>query len=276
MELSPAEQLCYSTVRIECTTKIGRSTGTGFFFNFLDNKETHEKVPCIVTNKHVVDGVVEGILVLTCLDSQEKEYLHRVNISDFRQAWIFHPNHDVDLCIMPINPIFELTRQQGHKPFYVALHKDIIPTKAQLEDLSALEDIIMIGYPDGIWDAVNNKPILRKGITATHPKRDFNGEKKFLIDAACFPGSSGSPVLILNQGRYSNKAGTVIIGSRVILLGVLHAGPQHTAQGQIRFANIPTNITSIPNNLGLVIKSEELIIFDSILKNIIDKSKSAK
>lgn len=273
MELSLADQLCYSTVRIECTTKNGRSTGTGFFFNFLYNKETHENVPCIVTNKHVVDGAIEGVFVLTCIDSQGNEYLHRVNIADFRQAWIFHPKQDVDLCIMPINPVFELSRKQGHNPFYIALHNDIIPTQSQLDDLTALEDIIMIGYPDGIWDSVNNKPILRKGITATHPKRNFNGEKKFLIDAACFPGSSGSPVLIFNQGSYSNKNGSVIIGSRVILLGVLHAGPQHTAQGQIRFANIPTTFTSIPNNLGLVIKSEEMMIFDSILKSLIEKNK---
>lgn len=52
----------------------------------------------------------------------------------------------------------------------------------------------MVGYPDGIWDEFNNQPIVRRGITATHPKNDFNGKGEFLIDAVCFPGSSGSPV----------------------------------------------------------------------------------
>lgn len=271
MDLSPSEQLCYSTIRIECITSNGTSTGTGFFFNFLENKETHTHVPCVVTNKHVVENALHGILVLTCKMPDGTEYLHRVNVTDFRQSWIFHPESSVDLCIMPFQPIVEEVLKQGHHPYYIALSANLIPSKEQLEDLSALEDIIMIGYPDGIWDSVNNKPILRKGITATHPKRNFNGEKKFLIDAACFPGSSGSPVLILNQGSYSDRKGTVFIGNRAMFLGVLHAGPQHTAQGQIRFANIPTTFTSIPNNLGLVIKSDALYAFEDILKELLLK-----
>ena len=40
MNLSISEQLTYSTVRIECELKMGGvSTGTGFFFNFLEDKE---------------------------------------------------------------------------------------------------------------------------------------------------------------------------------------------------------------------------------------------
>ena len=124
----------------------------------------------------------------------------------------------------------------------------------------------MVGYPDGIWDEFNNQPIIRRGITATHPKNDFNGKNEFLIDAACFPGSSGSPVLILYQGGYVDKKGNLNWGgSRVMLLGIMYAGPQHTAEGNISFAAIPKAYTSIPNNLGLVIKSSRLMEFKSSL-----------
>lgn len=36
----------------------------------------------------------------------------------------------------------------------------------------------------------------RRGITATNINFDYNGKKEFVIDAACFPGSSGFPVFI--------------------------------------------------------------------------------
>ena len=111
-------------------------------------------------------------------------------------------------------------------------------------------------------------PIFRRGITATHPNLDWNGKPEFLIDAACFPGSSGSPVFLYNQVGYATKSGGMTIGpSRLKLIGILYAGPQHTISGEIKIVTIPTQnvpvaISSIPNNLGIVIKATKLEDFE--------------
>lgn len=49
-----------------------------------------------------------------------------------------------------------------------------------MNKLDAMEDVIMVGYPVGLWDSVNNRPIFRRGITATDPKVDFEGKKNFM------------------------------------------------------------------------------------------------
>lgn len=263
-----SDQLTHSTIRIECKTNCGICSGTGFYFNFLLSEDKTCGVPCIVTNKHVVNDAIDGTLSFSCKinDITHNETIH---IKEFKQAWIFHPDPNIDLCIMPVMPILESLTKQGKQPIIVWFDKTLIPTKEQIDNLTAIEDIIMIGYPDGIWDSINNKPIFRKGITATHPKYNFNGKKEFLIDAACFPGSSGSPVIIVNQGSYANGNG-IAIGNRLYFMGIMYAGPQHTAAGEIRFAT-PTTYTRIPNNLGAVIKAEQLLVFDKILEKIVNR-----
>lgn len=39
----------------------------------------------------------------------------------------------------------------------------------------------MVGYPNGIWDEKNNKPIFRKGITATDIRFDTMVKKNLLL-----------------------------------------------------------------------------------------------
>ena len=130
---------------------------------------------------------------------------------------------------------------------------------------------LAISYPNGIRDEKNNMPIVRRGITATNPKYDYNGLPIFVIDCACFPGSSGSPVLIFDQGGYLDAKGNLNLGSgRVILLGVLFAGPQHVAEGEIQtievpLAQIPISLSKIPNNLGFVVKAHKIADFRKLL-----------
>ena len=159
-------------------------------------------------------------------------------------------------------------KQEGEEVFFIPLETSLIPNAEQIDDLLGIEEIIMIGYPNGLWDETHNKPIIRKGITASHPKFNYNGKKEFLIDAACFPGSSGSPVFILCEGAFTTKSGGLYGGTKFFLLGTLYAGPQHTVTGQIVVTpinNLPTIYTSIPNNLGFVIKSERILELEALI-----------
>ncbi|MDF1612614.1 S1 family peptidase [Stygiobacter electus] len=268
MELSISEQLAYSTVRIECEYSDGSlGTGTGYFFRFKDDKANNRFIPVVITNKHVVKDSKKGKILFTKANANNEPIdtdHFGIFIDNFEFFWKMHPDSDVDLCSMPIAPFINAAQNQNVKLFYISLDMSLIPNTDQLAELSVLEEIVMIGYPNGIWDSKNNKPIFRKGITATHPNLNYEGKKEFMIDVACFPGSSGSPVFILNEGGYRDKKGNTYMGrSRVFLLGTLYAGPQHIATGEIKIINVPIAqkpiaISSIPNNLGLVIKSERI------------------
>ncbi len=275
-KLSLTEQLAFSTVRIEVVHNNGNiGVGTGFFYKF--ELEENINVPVLITNKHVIQDSKKGTFLLTKSDNDGTPLLTEhipIRVENFENKWIKHPKPDVDLALLPIAPIFHGLKIKGTKIFYKTFDKSVIPTEDQLKGLTAVEDILMVGYPIGLWDKVNNYPIFRQGITATHPSNDYNGKAEFMIDSACFPGSSGSPVVLYNVGNYVNKGGGTVIGSRFYFLGVLYGGPQYTATGEIKIINVPTiqekiSATLIPINLGVVIKSKRILDFKELIQNLI-------
>jgi hypothetical protein len=85
MNLSLSEQLAYSTVRIECKIRTGgTSTGTGFFFNFLEDKANNTHIPVVVTNKHVIKNASKGRLIITKANEQMEPQ------KEGRNCFIFH------------------------------------------------------------------------------------------------------------------------------------------------------------------------------------------
>ncbi len=271
MALGAAEQLAHSTVRIECDLPGGMiGTGTGFFYSLDKNGNQH--VPVIITNKHVVTGAVKGRFLLTLQDTAGSPAIgtyQAFELDAFERRWVQHPDPNVDLCAMPIASLLRAAEQRKQKFFYVPFEKNLIPADAEILDMIGLENITMIGYPNGLWDRKNNLPIFRRGVLATDYKYDWNGKKEFLIDAACFPGSSGSPVMLFDVAGYQTRKGTFLGSSRIKLLGVLYAGPQHTIEGEVKVVLVPTQqkavaVAGIPNNLGIIIKAEQLLAFEGM------------
>lgn len=80
----------------------------------------------------------------------------------------------------------QIKDQKQKDIFYIPIIENLIWDNTKLEELSAIEDVVMVGYPSGLWDQKNNLPLFRKGITSSHPATDFNDKNVGVVDMACF------------------------------------------------------------------------------------------
>ena len=141
---------------------------------------------------------------------------------------------------------------------------DLIPSEDTLRKLDALEEVVFIGFPVGIWDSTNFLPIIRRGTTATPVYVDFQGKKQFLIDASVFPGSSGSPVFLYDRGLHQERTGGVVIGGRLLFLGAISDVFIHQDTNEIKMLSVPTrNVPVVTSrqmvDLGRVFKASVII-----------------
>ncbi|CAO4139581.1 S1 family peptidase [Methylorubrum aminovorans] len=269
MSLSPAEQLLYSTTRITTYKNGSRlSFGTGFFYSIElgDGRST----TVLISNRHVFANSDRLDLSLPSYERTRVPSKEIYNWQmDFEGDPIGHPNPEVDLAAFPINPLhWNLSTKQEAPPFFVSLNKDTIPSEKQWNEFDAIEDVTMIGCPNGLFDEVNNLPIFRRGITATHLSKHYQGRNEFMVDIACFPGSSGSPVFLYSTGAtYDRQANGYSLGNiRILLLGILYAGPTFNNRGEIVLAKQPIISVSTMMHLGMAIKSTELFAFEEIAR----------
>jgi hypothetical protein len=282
--VGPVDVISTCTVRI-VGTRGGQSTsiGTGFLYAVeappvpsSSNDATLRFVPLLVTNKHVVDGCDEISVQFTLAplnaaigpDGQPVGKIYETFRIPVAGVCVGHPSPDVDLCGFPVAGFLNLFATRGLELRHQFLNPSYKPDDALRQILRAIEPIAMVGYPSGIWDSVNNAAIVRRGSTATHPLVRYENRPEFLIDAACFPGSSGSPVFLFEDGMYRTVGGALSPGTRIAFLGVLYAGPQFTAEGRLEPRPIPHNvtqtpITSFPMNLGFVIQADQIDVLSA-------------
>jgi len=266
MKKSQSEQLLFCTTRL-----VGNNTaGTGFFFSY-------NGCVFLITNKHVIKDMSTGSFSLLQSNNNTvdnvpvfgaKEDFHFLN-SEF----IGHPNPNIDVTVMNISQKMNDYYTSGKSLYLHHVSKDLMPTPLDYETIiSPIENIIFVGYPDGLHDTNNNLPIVRRGITASpcfydfkgknSRNEDIGGEKTFLVDASVFPGSSGSPVFIYYPWIYPDQNGNLNIGSKLFFLGIIARRTFGNESRKILGIDIYQEI-----DLGVVYKSDTIIeTMDNYLK----------
>ncbi|MCL6677586.1 serine protease [Akkermansia muciniphila] len=233
--LTIGELLLRTTVLINIKKEGTLTSGTGFLFY------SHENI-FLVTNRHVVEKSREI----------ELKFYGQDNFLVIKNNFITSLQYDIAICIL--NNIPSSAKM---------LTPNQIPNRKQTENFDAIEDILFIGYPTGIYDTYNNSPIARKGITATPISLNYEGKYQFLIDASIFPGSSGSPVFLIFQNINQTKdlRATCKESIQVFLLGIITEGYSYgnSIKNNSYPPSVPIIIPKQMIDLGVVIKSSELI-----------------
>jgi hypothetical protein len=265
-----------SELMVHCVTRLvaiskGREigTGTGYFMQLAEHEG--RQVVAIVTNKHVIEGADSVRFVITHMPNEyageliaPKEVVEyeMVEIPLSNDSLKLHPSPEIDLCCIYYSSFLDFLRARNRVSQHTVLPASVSVPQEVVDSILPLDTVAMIGYPTGLWDEANNGAIARRGSLATAPNCDFQGKPEFVVDMACFPGSSGSPVFLYNEYiHYDRRSSTLVNHPRCWLLGTLYAGPMMNARGEVVVEPIPMGYSTHTNvmiNLGYVIKASEL------------------
>jgi hypothetical protein len=257
------EQLFFSTAFVTSTRQSGVVTrGTSFIYNV--RLATGKTTVFLVSNKHVLEdasrldiqfvaGAGHGAPIL---GERRTLVMHVDEINAYLEV---HSDPAVDVAVLNVTPGLEhMARTKNEFVFMRGFKPDLMFTAPHdLELIDAIEDVAFIGYPAGIYDSSNFLPVARGGRTATPIEANYENRPAFLIDASVFPGSSGSPVFIMDKGFRQDRQGGVKVESRFMVLGVLAA--VHTRQVSGQVDRLPTSLVAKfdePIDLGIVFKAE--------------------
>lgn len=174
-------------------------TATGFFY------KTDDANKYLITNRHVVIDENESFY-----PDQLKIRLHAnrldlkinheivINLYDSKgnKIWKEHPQYSslkCDVIVVPLS-LVHFTGDCFQK--YMSSSLTFFgPELTAIPEINPFGDVVVVGYPLGFFDILNNLPVYRKAMIASQYGVNFNEKPYFLIDANLHPGTSGSPVI---------------------------------------------------------------------------------
>lgn len=258
---SLSEQLLFATVRLDVHGTAGSNgSGTAFVFRHRKGRATAEY---LVSARHVVENARSlGVSFHQRQgDGPRLTEVQRHAFDTAQSPWHFHPDPDVDVAVTPLAPIEAELARSGTQIYHCAIDVELVPDADDLAQCDAIEEIVFIGYPNGIWDRKHHLPIVRRGCTATPVVIDFEQTPRFLVDAAVFGGSSGSPVFIFNPGEWVNRHGQMVPGNRLLFVGVV---------GSVYFRSALNEVIDVPQpaqQVRRVARDREMLDLGMVFKS---------
>ena len=163
-DVSLANQHMLNTVRIEARRKDRTgSVGTGFMHKFCEDDSG--AVQCVITNAHVIDGTETCDLVFRSRElgaENAQTVLSTIRFPEgFAQRWHVHPDETADLAVLPISNELRQMIANGFTPEFKATQVHHLLDADSTRQLNAVEEVLMVGYPNGLWDRENNLPVAR-------------------------------------------------------------------------------------------------------------------
>src|SRR5262249_2765875 len=105
-----------------------------------------------------------------------------------KELWIHHPDRDIAIISIEAPPAFAKA----------AIPKDWLASDDTFSKakLSPGDQMLALGFPEGLSANAAGFPILRSGRVARFPLRPAPAFPTFLLDFNVFPGNSGGPVYV--------------------------------------------------------------------------------
>jgi len=200
----------FATTKIQMLAS-GKEVGSasGFFFR-------HNSIKYLATNRHVVidedDNFFPDTLVVTLhLDREQLDKNCSVQITLYEQGnplWKQHPSYGTNCCdvvLLPLNPA--TLKTNNIKLFNSSSITFIASEIINKRPVNPFGDVVVVGYPLGFHDELNNLPVYRRASIGSAYGINFGGLPYFLIDANLHQGTSGSPVVNSHHTLFKERDG---------------------------------------------------------------------
>lgn len=216
-EFWPLSGINLSVSMIDCYKGCERiASASGFFFR-------HNGKKYLVTNRHVVidekaDYFPDRVTIRLHYNRTNPKDNLNVTVALYgnngKSLWLEHPNQSIIQCDVVLVPLPE-NKISAALMNFMAIEN--IPDKNI--GIQVFADVVVIGYPLGFHDEINNLPIYRQGMIASSYPAMFDDKPYFLIDARMHNGSSGSAVLN-SPHNLLTRGGAVFHSNATIILGI--------------------------------------------------------